>query len=90
MASTIIGHEVSNPAAFGWQWVTPDSGTVCQLVLTRAWVTEGQRMTLGMRVGERWTSVPVSAPERFTNGETVRTRAAWRDVVARWFAAQAD
>lgn len=74
---------VSNITAFGVEW-TEESGTTFQLVNIRG----TQSLMMGVRpVGTgRWTTVPVSAPERFVSGP-IRTQAHFNGVVEKWFAA---
>ena len=84
-----IGQAVSNPAAYGWEWTEPDSGTRFQLAHARGTYT----LTLGMRPKgqQEWVDLRlVSAPERFLKGEQPATAKAWRAVVDRWFAAAED
>ena len=80
-----IGRNISNPAAFGWQWVEPDSSTEFQLVYPRDTGT----LYLGMRrkAASAWDTVTVTNPQRFLMGGHPTTVKAWRVVVDRWFAA---
>lgn len=80
-----IGREYSTPAAFGWEWTEPDSGTRFQL----AYPVGTASLTFGglPALSDRWTTMMVSEPERFLQDERPATRKEWRVVVDRWFAA---
>lgn len=81
-----IGKGTSNPAAFGWTWVEPASGSEWQLAYARG----GNTLTLGMRPkgATKWAHLgPISEPQRFLMGGHPTTVKAWRAVVDRWFAA---
>lgn len=77
-----IGTESGNPAAFGWDWTEPGSGTEYELVNPVGTRT----LRLGVRPSNsrQWATLTITAPERFLT-EPPKTRKAWRAVVDRWF-----
>lgn len=73
---------VSNIAALGVEWVTPD-GTTFQLVCPRGTA----RLTLGIRWSHeegRWTSLNVDEPERFGLTGPIETYDDFVPVVEKW------
>jgi hypothetical protein len=87
-----IGRDTSNLAAFGWAWT--ENGTQFELANARGTGSltfgicppdpTGQGRSGQVR-GGAWSTVTVTAPERFVT-EPPKTRKEWRVVVDRWFA----
>lgn len=72
--SSIKFRNVSNPAAFGAEWIEPDSGTTFQLVNSRA--TSGLFMGMKRKGGEWSSPQSVVRPERFGMHEPPKN---WKD-----------
>lgn len=73
---------VSTPAAFGVEWVNGDNGSTFQMVNIRG--TGG--LLFGVRLADsaKWITTPVIGPERFTDGEPIKTINQFMAVVRRY------
>jgi len=76
------GHDVSNMAAYGWEWTENDSGTRFQIMQVKG--TSSLHMG-SQRLNGAWDTTSVTRPERF--GGQAHNAAEWHAIVARWFGA---
>jgi hypothetical protein len=76
MTVTFTNH--SNPAAFGVEWTSEESGTRFQLVNPRGTTS----LLFGMRAegNDRWTTTRVVEPSRFGMTTPPRTFAHFREI----------
>lgn len=78
MTTPIRFQNVSNPAAFGVEWTSEESGTRFQLVNPR----DTMSLAFGMRRAgnDRWSTTVVVDPSRFGMTAPPRTFAQFREI----------